>query len=385
MPRSFSDSYQPPQKPSTLVHLPPNLLKQKANSYPLKSRPKIKWITDANSTASKSIKELFDKEGFIKEEVLGQGHYSTVLKCYDPKKKCRFVFKKIYSCWFKHSDQDKCKFFTIDIRNGHVSRGEGLGFFPNHRNVLKVWGMVVWDFEAGLYRRRDNIFSMIEMRKKERIAGVLTEYIPGALDLFNFITTVKPLRKSDINHILYQVACGIQAIHRLNCIHRDIKLENVLVNPKTKEAKIIDFGFMYNLKSGQHLRAMTRCGSTPYTAPENHLKQGQTAKGDLWSLGVLMHTACFGRYPFFYCEGNMRKTVQNMLNFVNSGQSIREASSGYIDKKNPLAKSQALWELLSSLLCAEKRRASIDEVLKSPFWELNRPSQINKKHVLRKI
>ncbi len=370
-PAPFFNWCQPPQQSSKVDRLSTAALKQKAISYPPRSLPNVKWVKTAPPTKNKTIKELFAQQGFVKKGTLGEGHYSTVWECYDPKKKRSFAFKKIRSQCFKTSDPKKAKFFQVDVHNGRVSRGEGLGFFPNHPNVLKVWGMVLWNFKTDCYRQTDNVLSMIAINKNERIAGVFTEFMPHAVDAFTFITKIKPIRPKDVKDILYQVASGIQAIHKLNCIHRDIKLENVLVNLKTNETKIIDFGFMYNLENCQYARAMTRCGSTPYTAPENLLGLGQTAKGDLWAFGVLAHAMCLGCYPFFYCENNMKKTAQNVINFADSNQSIKEMSYKRLPKKNVFVKNEAFWELLSSLLCAEKKRASIDDVLKSPFWTSN--------------
>jgi serine/threonine protein kinase len=52
--------------------------------------------------------------------------------------------------------------------------------------------------------------------------------------------------ENDVRRIIFQIVNGLRFIHSNNIIHRDIKLENIIYNPKQNTCKIIDFGISYN-------------------------------------------------------------------------------------------------------------------------------------------
>ncbi len=62
-----------------------------------------------------------------------------------------------------------------------------------------------------------------------------------------------------------QIVAGVDYCHRKKIIHRDLKLENILMN-RNLEIKIADFGLSNTIKFGQKMG--TACGTPSYTAPE---------------------------------------------------------------------------------------------------------------------
>ena len=87
-------------------------------------------------------------------------------------------------------------------------------------------------------------------------------------------------------------------------VHRDLKLENILLKQKGRadksvadfEFKIADMGLAkHNL--GVTIR-QTICGTPMYMAPEILLEQAYNAKADIWSLGIMAFVIVAGRYPF---------------------------------------------------------------------------------------
>eukprot|EP00826_Nyctotherus_ovalis_P041528 TRINITY_DN419_c0_g1_i1.p1 TRINITY_DN419_c0_g1~~TRINITY_DN419_c0_g1_i1.p1 ORF type:complete len:203 (-),score=54.98 TRINITY_DN419_c0_g1_i1:469-1077(-) len=92
-----------------------------------------------------------------------------------------------------------------------------------------------------------------------------TEYCSGG-DLLNFLKIKKTFNELEVQKIVYQVAQGLEAIYKLNIMHRDIKLQNLLVSETAGQIsiKIADFG-LARYATGY---ASTYCGTLPYMAPE---------------------------------------------------------------------------------------------------------------------
>lgn len=101
------------------------------------------------------------------------------------------------------------------------------------------------------------------------------------------------------SHDLFEQICGgVRFCHGRNIVHRDLKLENIICEAATGNAKIIDFGFALQLRSSdQRLRVF--CGTPSYMAPE--LIMGKEYSGfcaDMWALGVVLYGMLVGRLPF---------------------------------------------------------------------------------------
>ena len=90
-------------------------------------------------------------------------------------------------------------------------------------------------------------------------------------------------------------------MHSQNIAHRDIKLENILIDT-SERIKIIDFGFSIDYKSKEKQNKYAfLCGTPCYMAPELlEIKQKtcNLCKIDVWALGVLLFRMLVGTYPF---------------------------------------------------------------------------------------
>ena len=134
---------------------------------------------------------------------------------------------------------------------------------------------------------------------------LIMEYIDG-ISLLEII-------KKENNHyleekralkIFIQIVKAIDYCQSKNICHRDIKLENILIlNDGT--IKLIDFGFA--VKSNKKTYQTLLCGSPSYMAPEIVKREKYIAQySDIWSLGVLLYSMLYGRFPF---QGKTQKEL----------------------------------------------------------------------------
>lgn len=93
-----------------------------------------------------------------------------------------------------------------------------------------------------------------------------------------------------------QVCSGLRYLHNRRVCHRDIKLENCLLDD-CGHIKIIDFGFSIVLPAGKKLKVF--CGTPSYMAPEVvQRKEYPGFCADIWAAGVLLYAILFGSFPF---------------------------------------------------------------------------------------
>ena len=109
----------------------------------------------------------------------------------------------------------------------------------------------------------------------------------------------KSNRKADEAHcpqIFYQIVKGIEYCHNMSICHRDVKLENIIIDDKLS-VKIIDFGFAAMTTKTKLLNFF--CGTPSYMPPEIVQKRDYIGfYADIWSLGILFYTLLCGCFPF---------------------------------------------------------------------------------------
>ncbi len=116
-------------------------------------------------------------------------------------------------------------------------------------------------------------------------------------DLFSYIYFPKKGFNEDFGKIIFKgILNGIKACHDKNIIHRDLKLENILLDSNFNP-KIADFGIGVILKNNEKLKNIT--GTRSYQAPEILLKKPYDGrKIDIFSLGVILFIIVTGIKPF---------------------------------------------------------------------------------------
>ncbi|KAI8138004.1 kinase-like domain-containing protein [Fennellomyces sp. T-0311] len=151
--------------------------------------------------------------------------------------------------------------------------------------------------EIHLHRqlKHPNIVTLYEIIVTENNIHVISEYCPHG-ELFEALTEQGRYSEAAAARWFAQIADAIRYCHSQDIIHRDLKLENILLD-RDDNAKLCDFGFARQAQARQMLE--TFCGSLAYSAPEVILRQKYTGpETDIWSLGVILYTLLAGELPF---------------------------------------------------------------------------------------
>ncbi|CBZ50377.1 putative protein kinase [Neospora caninum Liverpool] len=104
------------------------------------------------------------------------------------------------------------------------------------------------------------------------------------------------LSEETARNLFKQICNAVNHMHARSIVHRDLKLENILLD-STGRIKVIDFGFSSIVK--HDARCRMRCGTPSYMPPEILLKKEYDGfAADIWSLGVVLYAMLHGGYPF---------------------------------------------------------------------------------------
>jgi len=170
----------------------------------------------------------------------------------------------------------------------------------------------------------------------------------------------------------HELLDGVAYCQLAGVAHRDLKLENVLLN-SAGEVKIIDFGLSHvypRLASGQIDRSTPLrdvCGSKSYAAPEVLAAQGYDGfAADMWSLGVCLFAMLSGFFPLDEASNNDWRYPKMVQAQQNKRSTTSAVYSWY--KRNPAHLSAEVKHLLDGLLCIDpKSRLTMEQVREHPW------------------
>ncbi|GMM33394.1 serine/threonine protein kinase [Saccharomycopsis crataegensis] len=185
---------------------------------------------------------------------------------------------------------------------------------------------------------------------------MLFEFVSGG-QMLDYIVSHGSLRERHARKFARGIASSLDYCHRNNVVHRDLKIENIMIS-KTGDIKIIDFG-LSNLFD-YHKLLKTYCGSLYFAAPEllsAHPYIGPEV--DVWSFGVVLFVLVCGKVPF----DDQSVSVLH--------EKIKKGNVEY-----PSSLSQECVDLLSRMLVVNpKKRASLKEIINHPWMNKNYDSR----------
>ncbi|XP_039971135.1 serine-rich adhesin for platelets isoform X5 [Bactrocera tryoni] len=200
-----------------------------------------------------------------------------------------------------------------------------------------------------------NIIHIYEVFENREKMVLVMEFAAGG-ELYDYLSERKVLSEEEARRIFRQVATAVYYCHKHKICHRDLKLENILLD-EHGNAKIADFG-LSNVFDEQNLLS-TFCGSPLYASPE--IVEGTPYQGpevDCWSLGVLLYTLVYGSMPF---DGSNFKRL------------VKQISQGdYYEPKKPSRASTLIRDMLT---VSPRKRATIEQIC--AHWWVNENDNVS--------
>ena len=156
----------------------------------------------------------------------------------------------------------------------------------------------------------ENIVKFYEAVDTAKQVIVAMEYIRGiSLNGYLKLKPGRRLPEQEAKKLFKQVVAGVGYCHGKSITHRDIKLENILLD-EANNIKIIDFGFSTCIPNTRKIKIF--CGTPSYMAPEIvSRKEYAGPPADIWALGVLLYAMLCGTFPF---KGDSDKELYRKIN-----------------------------------------------------------------------
>lgn len=238
--------------------------------------------------------------------------------------------KKKYRCDFKVKPDGSGTFgevyFGVEFKTGKPVAIKKICSLPTRQNPNASLEKIISEATTAMSFDSPNLCKVYDFSVDDAgFVYIVMERINGT-DAFEYFIENPLLGKTNprlVLRILCDVARGLQTLHAAGFAHRDIKLDNVMLEfDKSGEfvrAVIIDFGF--TIRVGE-IPPGSQQGSICYSAPEIIQKTRISEKVDIWAFGVMVFISLHGYYPIWSNEPNpndeAREVSQKLLKLMES-------------------------------------------------------------------
>ena len=224
----------------------------------------------------------------------------------------------------------------------------------NKKNIISESAKKKILYETNLMRGlfHPSVTKILETFESENYMLIIMEYISGG-NLQSFVKKRRKLGEKTAKILFRQIIQGIKYIHSRGIVHRDIKLENILLD-LNNIIKICDFGVGKLIKPSTILK--DQCGTPVYMAPE--IIKGQGYHGfpvDIWSAGIALFIMLSGTLPF-------NKSKENGLEYSILNKELPKIN-GVSEEAN---------NLLKNILEKDpNKRYTANQILEHPWMNMN--------------
>eukprot|EP00898_Chlorokybus_atmophyticus_P004480 jgi/Chlat1/5032/Chrsp32S08952 len=213
--------------------------------------------------------------------------------------------------------------------------------------------------------RHPNIIRFKEVLLTPTHLAIVMEYAAGG-ELFERISAAGRFIEDEARFFFQQLISGVEYCHAQQICHRDLKLENTLLDGSAApRLKICDFG--YSKSSLLHSQPKSTVGTPAYIAPEVLSRREYDGKiADVWSCGVTLYVMLVGAYPFEDAEDprNFRKTIQRIM-------------SVHYTIPDGINVSKECRELLARIFVANPaQRVTISDIKRTAWFRKNLPADL---------
>ena len=326
----------------TIKNTEMNEIFSKINSLNILPSQKEQIKQEIHSQESAKFRKLREKQSirdYISLSIIGRGAFGEVHVCREKKTGQIVAVKKI------RKDVLKIKNQVIHVRNEQLFMSK----------VKSPW---IVELKAS-FQEDDFLY-------------LVMEYLPGG-DFMNLLIKKDILTEDEARFYTAELILAIENIHKLDCIHRDIKPDNVLID-KTGHIKLSDFGLakvsekifeqnnntdIENYEPNSHQKNYSCVGTAYYVAPEVLNKKGYGPEIDWWSVGVIFFEMLIGYAPF--CSKETSDVCRKVLNWKKF---LRIPSKKKVSKEAE--------DLIYKLINNPNERLGIggaDEIKRHPFFK----------------
>ena len=267
---------------------------QNIKNLNINEEEKLKIIKEINDIQIQKIRKNREKQTIREYEslsIIGRGAFGEVHVCREIKTGKIYAVKKIKKDVLLEKNQ------IIHIRS-------------EQQFMSKVKSPWIVDLKAS-FQEDDYLY-------------LIMEFCQGG-DFMNLLIKKDILTEEEARFYTAELILAVESIHKLDCIHRDIKPDNILID-KNGHIKLSDFGlakiseklvqpqnFKNNKNRPTHQKNYSCVGTAYYVAPEVLKKTGYSEDIDWWSVGVILFEMLVGYAPF--CSEKTKDVCYKVLNW----------------------------------------------------------------------